>query len=86
MSAQLKLSSFYGAGIARPYVVFDAEGAPVKERVNQPRVNDALVEWGTKVPFESGGLLVRPKEWQGHVPSKARREFAIFEEVSAVSS
>lgn len=39
----LQLSSFYGDKIARPYVVLDAEGKPVQDRVDAPHVNDALL-------------------------------------------
>lgn len=43
MANHLKLSSFYGSNIARPYIVFDPQGAEVSARVDRPRVNDALI-------------------------------------------
>jgi hypothetical protein len=40
----LKLSSFYGAAVPRPYVLLDKEtGEPVQDRVDPPQVNDALI-------------------------------------------
>ena len=42
-SAQLKLSSFYGDRLARPYVLLDKEGNALKGRVEAPAVNDALI-------------------------------------------
>lgn len=43
MSKELKLSSFYGDRLARPYVVLDDQGKEISDRVDPPRVNDALI-------------------------------------------
>ncbi|KAL4427874.1 hypothetical protein ABPG75_001963 [Micractinium tetrahymenae] len=77
---QLKVSSFYGDKIARPYVVLDAEGKPVQDRVDAPQVNDALLEWATRVPVKMGGALVKPV-YDGPEPQslkEARTDFQIF--------
>lgn len=38
-----KISNFYGKNIARPYVVFNESGLVEKDRVDAPRINDALI-------------------------------------------
>ncbi|KAL6776235.1 hypothetical protein ACKKBG_A20340 [Auxenochlorella protothecoides x Auxenochlorella symbiontica] len=80
MANHLKLSSFYGSNIARPYIVFDPQGAEVSARVDRPRVNDALIAWGSKVPVSAGGLLEKPR-WEGEEPPtlvKPLNDFQLF--------
>lgn len=79
LKTQLKVSSFYGDRIARPYVLLDKDGNAVKEgRVEAPKINDALIEWASKVPVRQGGTLVKP-HWDGpDAPKGARTDFQIF--------
>ncbi|KFM25950.1 hypothetical protein F751_3588 [Auxenochlorella protothecoides] len=86
MANHLKLSSFYGSNIARPYIVFDPQGAEVSARVDRPRVNDALIAWGSKVPVSAGGLLEKPR-WEGEEPPtlvKPLNDFQLFIKVHSV--
>jgi hypothetical protein len=43
MSAQQKISSFYGNAVPRPFILLQPTGKPVDERVDPPRVNTALL-------------------------------------------
>lgn len=82
--AQVKISSFYGQDVARPYLLIDAEtGKPVTDRVNQPSANDPLLKWAKKATFASGGALIGPNS-AVEVP-KARSEIDIFSEVKEQS-
>jgi hypothetical protein len=74
------VGSFYGANVARPYLVLDRDGGAVAGRVDAPRLNDALVAWAATRPFEAGGSLLRPRAWAGPTAGRARTELAIFEE------
>lgn len=78
--APLKVTSFYGIAVPRPHVLLDEEKNPIKDRVEAPKVNDALIRWASRVPFKFGGSLVKPT-WEGEAPSNARGDFAIFAEV-----
>lgn len=56
----LKLSSFYGAAVPRPYVLLDKEtGETVQDRVDAPQVNDALI--GAHVAL----LVYMPQQGRG---------------------
>ena len=59
--SQLKLSSFYGDRLARPYVLLDKEGNALKGRVEAPAVNDALIgEWGRRAAWRCEREVGRP--------------------------
>lgn len=85
MAHQLKLSSFYGNNIARPYIVLNEEtGESIKDRVDAPRVNDALLDWASKTTFAAGGALQKPaavKPEGAGLQQPPRKDFAIFLEV-----
>ncbi|GAB4815092.1 hypothetical protein N2152v2_002138 [Parachlorella kessleri] len=74
-----KLTTFYGNQIARPYVVLKEDGEVDKERVGLPKINDALIDWASKVPFKQGGNLVKPSNYEGaQCLKQARTDFQIF--------
>lgn len=45
-----KLTSFYGSELARPYVVLKDNGEVEKERVDAPKINDALIGGCARAP------------------------------------
>jgi hypothetical protein len=60
--SQLKLSSFYGDRLARPYVLLDKEGNALKGRVEAPAVNDALIgEWGRRAAWRCERMSAGPQ-------------------------
>ena len=83
VKSQLKLSSFYGNNIARPFIVLDTDGKTVQERVDAPKVHDALIQWANKVPFSAGGALMKPT-WSGEDLKEPRNDFQIFFQVRLV--
>jgi hypothetical protein len=76
-TSKVKISSFYGGSIARPYMVFDKNGQAIQERVEKPSVNAGLLAWAAKAPYEAGGALQKPAAYS-KAPPKARHEFVIF--------
>ena len=80
MGTTVKLDSFYGGKLSRPYLVMGKDGKPLTDRVDKPSANAPLLEWAQKVPVEAGGALQKPPVYEGNVP-KSRNEFAIFCEV-----
>jgi len=82
MTTQVKISNFYGAHVARPYLLKDEEtGRTIADRVDKPSVNESLIEWANQVPYEAGGLLVKAHISLPIVP-KARSAHQIFMQVS----
>jgi hypothetical protein len=73
-----KLTTFYGNQVARPYVVFKEDGQVDKDRVDAPKINDALIAWASQVPFEQGGGLVKPTYEGAQSVREARTDFQIF--------
>jgi len=76
-NSQVKISSFYGESIARPYMVLDKNGQAIQERVEKPSANAGLLAWASKAPYEAGGALQKPAAYS-KAPPKARHEFVIF--------
>ncbi|KAL4527496.1 hypothetical protein Ndes2526A_g08721 [Nannochloris sp. 'desiccata'] len=76
-TSQVKISSFYGESIARPYMVLNKNGQAVQDRVEKPSANAGLLAWAAKAPYEAGGALQKPAAYS-KAPPKARHEFVIF--------
>jgi hypothetical protein len=86
MTTQVKLSSFYGPTVARPYLLLGEDKRTIiKDRVDTPSVNGALLEWASKATFEAGGVVVKPTDLETTKIVRARNEFQIFCSVRAPS-
>lgn len=66
-----KVANFYGNNVPRPFLIMDEDGESVKDRVDVPKVNDALIG---KQLYRTGTLVHNYIFYHGECPQIGLRK------------